>query len=115
MKPIDTSKIEIKGRRVVNESPNVEVLHADNENLKEYVPDLSIDCLIACLSLHIVSDPANMLKESQRVLKPGGRAIYSVWGQKEHSYLFTLIDKVKDHYGLPKSTRRSSWHMNNRD
>ena len=32
-KPIDTSVIKIEGRRVVIESPNVEVLHADNENL----------------------------------------------------------------------------------
>jgi len=35
-----------------------------------------------------------MLRESYRVLQPGGVAAFSVWGREEFSYMHTVIPKV---------------------
>ncbi len=113
--PIDCSKIQIHDRKIHVDELNIDVLHADNEHLEAYVPDSSVDKVIASLSLHIVNNPMAMLKECMRVMKPGAMSIFTVWGAKEHSYIFLSVDTIKEKYGIPKSQRRQPWHMNDRN
>lgn len=55
-----------------------------------------------------------MLAESLRVLTPGGRAIYSVWGDKENSLQITLAEEVRATFGIESGGQRDSWHLNDR-
>ena len=60
-----------------------------------------------------------MLKEAYRVLAPGGRAGFTVWGSKENSLLFTLIPKSFSKFKKCKkifasSDVRSAWHLNDK-
>lgn len=52
------------------------------------------DRVIANLVVHIVPDPDKALGEFYRVCAPGGCVGFSVWGRREHSPLFTLLDDV---------------------
>jgi len=54
----------------------------------------SIDSLVASLSLHIVPDPDLMLRQCFEVLKPGGKASFSVWGEKSDRNYFEIMDEV---------------------
>lgn len=53
--------------------PNVEVHHADLERLP--LPDGSLDLALLGLVLHYLPDPARVLTEARRVLRPGGRVV----------------------------------------
>lgn len=54
----------------------------------------SIDSIVASLSLHIVPDPDLMLRQCFEVLKPGGKASFSVWGEKSDRNYFEIMDEV---------------------
>lgn len=77
------------------------------------------DCVFSNLVLNHVCNPENMLKEAYRVLAPGGRAGFTVWGSKENSLLFTLIPKSFSKFKKCKkifasSDVRSAWHLNDK-
>jgi ubiquinone/menaquinone biosynthesis C-methylase UbiE len=92
----------------------VEVYLGDNEDLTNVIPESNfVDCYISSLSLHIVNDPMKMLKEALRVLKPGKRAIFSVWGNEEDSTFFTLVIDVEKSIGV-KSDSASYFRMKDR-
>ena len=60
------------------------------------VPDEEYDVAICALGLMYVPDPVKALKEMFRVLKPGGRAVAAVWGQRDHcgwAEIFEIVDK----------------------
>lgn len=83
------------------EELNVELYQADNEDLRQVLPEGNcVDCYIANLSLHIVSNPEKMLKESLRVLKPGKKAIFTVWGNEEDSQNFSLLIRAEEKFGI---------------
>lgn len=42
------------------------------------------DVALCALGLMYVPDPAAALAEAARVLRPGGRAVFAVWGQRRH-------------------------------
>lgn len=94
---------------------NTTIYKGSNENLKEIAPDGLTDIYLASLSLHIVTHPENMISEAFRVLKPGGKAIMSVWGQKEGSTQFTTIGKILGAEGIQLPKVRDSWHLNDKD
>ncbi|KAL9646185.1 hypothetical protein ABK040_008058 [Willaertia magna] len=53
--------------------------------------DDSIDIIFSNYVLHLVSDPDNMIREVNRVLKKdSGMACFSVWGRSENSPKFTI-------------------------
>lgn len=57
-----------------------------------------------------------MLSEAHRVLQPGGRAGFTVWGRRENSRFFTIIPQVLGKYGIKSSNNeRSNFHLSNRD
>ena len=73
---------EILGKKVQMITPlNTTVAIGSNEDLRSLAEDESFDVYLACLSLQIVPEPIKMLNEAFRVLKKGGKAAMSIWGQ----------------------------------
>lgn len=53
----------------------------DAEQLQ--LPDASFDVAVSAFGLQIVTDPAKVAREAHRVVRPGGRVGFTVWGQGE--------------------------------
>ena len=73
---------------------NIAFERMDAENLE--VNDNEYDAALCALGLMYVPDPLKALKEMYRVLKPGGRAVALVWGQRDHcgwADIFEIVDR----------------------
>ena len=73
---------------------NIQFKRMDAEQLD--VPNEEYDVALCGLGLMYVPDPVRALKEMQRVLKPGGRAVAAVWGQRDHcgwAEIFEIVDR----------------------
>jgi len=69
-------------------------LRTDAEDL-EMMPDASFDLVTCALGLMYVPDTAKAMDEAFRVLKPGGRAVFAVWGQRSKcgwAEIFPIVD-----------------------
>jgi len=80
----------------------------------EHLPfdDASFDRYFANFVVHLVTDPKQMLKESRRVLRPGGMAGFTVWGRAAKSPQFTIMPKVTAELGIPSGPKtRSNFHL----
>ena len=47
------------------------------------LPDASVDGVLCRWGYMLMADPAAALRETKRVLRPGGRVAFSVWGEPE--------------------------------
>jgi ubiquinone/menaquinone biosynthesis C-methylase UbiE len=59
------------------------------------LPDASFDAALCALGLMYMPDPRKALAEMRRVLKPAGRAVAAVWGQRSRcgwAELFSIVD-----------------------
>lgn len=59
------------------------------------VPDESFDLVTCALGLMYVPDAAEAMAEALRVLKPGGRAVFAVWGERAKcgwADIFPIVD-----------------------
>lgn len=77
---------------------NVEVQRRDAENLNidgDPAGDLDFDAALCALGLMYVPTPAVAMGEIARVLRPGGRAVVAVWGERRNcgwAELFPIVD-----------------------
>ena len=74
-----------------NGPSNVALLCCDAEDLRT---EQTFDVALCSLGLMYVPDPLAAVRELFRVLKPGGRAIVSVWGQRRNcgwAELFPIV------------------------
>jgi len=72
---------------------NTEFARMDAEKLE--LPDASFDVVLCALGLMYVPDPERALREMRRVLRPGGRIVVAVWGERSRcgwSAVFPIVD-----------------------
>lgn len=72
---------------------NVAFARMDAQQLA--LPDARFDVVLCSLGLMYLPDPAQALREMQRVLRPGGRLALSVWGERSRcgwAALFEIVD-----------------------
>lgn len=72
----------------------VEAFRADAERLDD-VEDGTFDLVTCALGLMYCPDPAKVMTETLRVLKPGGRAVFAVWGARKNcgwADIFPIVD-----------------------
>jgi SAM-dependent methyltransferase len=73
--------------------PQVSAARMDAERLA--LPDGSVDVVLCALGLMYLPDPGQALQEVKRVLRPGGRAVLAVWGERARcgwAPLFGIVD-----------------------
>lgn len=104
---IDSDKKKINN----NAKINLYLKEADNENMP-FEAD-KFDMIIANLSLHLVSNPDNMVRECKRLLKPdvNANAYYSIWGRPENCLPYTVIANNLKKAGIPLPNQRSNFHL----
>jgi SAM-dependent methyltransferase len=79
---------------------NVRTAQIDMEKID--LPDSSFDVVLCREGLMLVPDQAAAVREAHRVLVPGGRAVFAVWGPRElNPWLGTLLDAITETLGIP--------------
>ena len=64
--------------------------------------DDSFDLVLCRFGYMLMADPSQALRESARVLRPGGRLVLSVWGPGERNpWISTIFDAVMVHLNAP--------------
>lgn len=76
---------------------NAEFRVMDAENME--LPDDSVDGVMCRWGLMLMLDPAAALRETRRVLRPGGKAAFSVWGGPADNPWVTLMGMVLTQQG----------------
>lgn len=59
------------------------------------MPDAAFDVVVCALGLMYMPDPGQALREMRRVLKPGGRLLLAVWGERARcgwSAVFPIVE-----------------------
>ncbi|HNV59202.1 MAG TPA: class I SAM-dependent methyltransferase [Rhodoferax sp.] len=72
---------------------NVSFQRMDAEALE--IPDASFDVALCALGLMYMPDPGQAVGEMRRILRPGGRVVIAVWGERSRcgwSALFPIVD-----------------------
>ena len=73
---------------------NIQFTRMDAEQLT--IADESFDVVICALGLMYVPDPLLALNEMKRILKPAGRIVAAVWGERDHcgwAEIFEIVDR----------------------
>jgi len=86
---VETIQAEAERRQV----GQVRAERMDAEDLQ--ISDISFDAVLCALGLMYVPDPLQAVREMHRVLRPGGRAVATVWGQRQQcgwADIFPIVD-----------------------
>ena len=86
---VDAARRRAEERRL----SNVGFQRMDAETLA--LPDASVDVALCALGLMYLPDPERAVAEMRRVLRPGGRLVAAVWGERSRcawSALFPIVD-----------------------
>jgi SAM-dependent methyltransferase len=79
---------------------NVTTAVIDIERIDQ--PDASYDVVVCREGLMFAVDPARALGETRRILRPGGRCAFAVWGPRARNpWLGVLFDAVGAQLGAP--------------
>jgi len=87
---VESARRRARGRGL----ENTRFARMDAESLD--LRDGSFDVALCALGLMYVPDPAQALREMRRVLRPGGRLVVAVWGERSRcgwSPLFPIVDE----------------------
>jgi ubiquinone/menaquinone biosynthesis C-methylase UbiE len=76
----------------LSESRFAQFMLGNNEQLP--FEDAQFDSYVANLSLHLVNNPDNMIKEAFRVMQSGSPASFSIWGRRENCQYFFMWQTV---------------------
>lgn len=80
--------------------PNIETRALDAQDLD--LDDRSFDAVLCRFGYMLMPDPRQALRESARVLRPGGRLVLAVWGEAEQNpWLSNVLETVMSHLGAP--------------
>ena len=74
--------------------PQIDGFRADAESLS-LIPEASVDLVTCALGLMYVANPLRAMQEAYRILKPGGRAVFAVWGERRNcgwAEIFPIVD-----------------------
>lgn len=86
---------------------NVEFRTIDAERIE--LDDASLDGVISRFGYILRGDPPLALAEVRRVLRPGGRLVFAVWGEREHNTWMTVPAEVmveRGHVSPPSAEER---------
>ena len=86
---VDAARRRAEERRL----SNVGFQRMDAETLA--LPDASVDVALCALGLMYLPDPERAVVEMRRVVRPGGRLVAAVWGERSRcawSALFPIVD-----------------------
>ena len=78
---------------------NVEFMVMDAEHMD--LPDDHVDGVLCRWGFMLMLDPAAAMRETRRVLRPGGKLAFSVWGAPMDNPWVTLIGMVLTQRGTP--------------
>lgn len=92
-KQIDLSGLQNKDHRVV--------LGCQASGSRLPFADSVFDCYVANMVLQLIDDPNKMLSECFRVLKKGGTCCFTVWGRKEETLNFSIVEMAMRKLGRP--------------
>ena len=84
----------VRTRARIEGQTHVDAFRADAESLDGIEQDC-FDLVTCALGLMYCPDPLKAMREALRVLKPGGRAVFAVWGARKHcgwASLFSIVD-----------------------
>ncbi|MBV8051957.1 MAG: class I SAM-dependent methyltransferase, partial [Acidobacteriaceae bacterium] len=97
---LSSELLEIAAERARQRSlTNISFREADAHQLP--FPDTTFDLITSRFGVMFFEDAVGALREAFRVLKPGGRACFLVWGSFEQPYWQTMFGVVAEHVGGP--------------
>lgn len=92
---ISGNMVEMLGRESTEKNAdNIQVLRTDAEDLRAF-SDGEFDTVTCALGLMYFPNPEVALGEALRVLKPGGKAVFAVWGARKNcgwADIFPIVD-----------------------
>ncbi|VVE47368.1 SAM-dependent methyltransferase [Pandoraea iniqua] len=109
---LELASVKCRAYHHLRQGPRIRIIQAQAQHLP--FPDGHFDRYVCNLTLMLVADPARTVAEAARVLEPGARAGWSVWGRRSHSPLRTLFAEAAHSANVvlqPPKTRRSLFHL----